>query len=290
MTRDKHRSRRMRVTRLRSRNRQSTNLLGKGTGGGDTGVLRADENGLDSGLFDIHNLVTASKTALNDTSDSLIMLGSLLCPPVLTAERRVLGTGAKVGIVAGVLASLVLIVVAVVAVLHTGERPSLAASIDTAGLSLLASRVSDVEQDPVVAEEEPQMQGGNPVEIEAPPRQEAIEKKSSVQSKRHRSRSARSSKKSSGKSRSALPGRLTRSQVQAGLGAVRRSVKRCGRGKKGPLLVNVVISRKGRVTSARPARPFAGTSVGKCATRAIRRARFPKFNGPRMRVRYPFTL
>jgi hypothetical protein len=87
-----------------------------------------------------------------------------------------------------------------------------------------------------------------------------------------------------------LPKSLTRAQVQSGLKRVAHKVKRCGKKSSGILMMRVVIGKNGRVSQALPTGALAGSKTGKCAARAVRRARFPKFAGSRITVTYPFRL
>jgi hypothetical protein len=74
------------------------------------------------------------------------------------------------------------------------------------------------------------------------------------------------------------------------MSAVAGRVKRCGKGKSGLVVMDVVIGKNGRVVRATPTGALAGTSTGKCAARAVKRAKFPEFSGPRIGVKYPFRL
>ena len=83
---------------------------------------------------------------------------------------------------------------------------------------------------------------------------------------------------------------LTRAQVNAGLRSVASRVKRCNKGDTGIAVIEVVIGKNGRVTRSLATGAYSGTSTGKCFSRAVRRAKFPKFTGSRITVRYPFRL
>ena len=52
--------------------------------------------------------------------------------------------------------------------------------------------------------------------------------------------------------------------------------------------VRLTFAASGRVTSASVPRPFAGTAVGACISRAVRRAVVPPFTLPSFSVSYPF--
>ena len=85
-----------------------------------------------------------------------------------------------------------------------------------------------------------------------------------------------------------LPKTLTRDQVQAGMSKVAGSVKSCGQG--GSISTRVTISGNGKVSGVQILGPHAGTPTGSCAARYIRRASFPRFSDPSLRVKYPFSL
>ncbi len=87
-----------------------------------------------------------------------------------------------------------------------------------------------------------------------------------------------------------LPKNLNRSQVQAGMKSAAGAIKRCGQGAGGTITMSVTIAKTGRVISANATGAHAGTPVGLCAARAARKARFPKFDGPNLKVKYPFKL
>jgi hypothetical protein len=53
--------------------------------------------------------------------------------------------------------------------------------------------------------------------------------------------------------------------------------------------VKVVIGQTGRVASAVSVGPFAGTAVGSCAAKAVRKAKFP-ISQTTLTVKYPFNL
>jgi hypothetical protein len=53
-------------------------------------------------------------------------------------------------------------------------------------------------------------------------------------------------------------------------------------------MVNVVIAKSGKVTSAVVTGKFAGTPTGACVERAVETARFPRSDG--LSTPYPFLL
>jgi hypothetical protein len=74
------------------------------------------------------------------------------------------------------------------------------------------------------------------------------------------------------------------------MNAVAGAVRRCGQGMGGTIKMNVTIANTGRVKSASAMGAHAGTPVGLCAARAVRRAKFPKFQKSTLNVKYPFKL
>jgi hypothetical protein len=93
-----------------------------------------------------------------------------------------------------------------------------------------------------------------------------------------------------GESDSSLPETLNRNQVQDGMNGVAPEVKRCGQGQGGTITMSITIGKTGRIISANATGAHAGTPVGLCAARAVRRATFPKFGGSNLNVKYPFKL
>ena len=88
----------------------------------------------------------------------------------------------------------------------------------------------------------------------------------------------------------ALPEKLTRDQVRAGLDAMRSQVLQCTNGTYGRVLADVTISAPGRVSHAVIEGTFAGTNAGSCMARVLRSAKFPAFSGQDISVRYPFSF
>ncbi len=87
-----------------------------------------------------------------------------------------------------------------------------------------------------------------------------------------------------------VPEKLTKAQVQAGMKSVANAVRACDTsGAGGSVTVQVTIAPNGRVTSANPTGSSAGTPVGLCAARAVRRAKFPATQNS-LNVTYPFKL
>lgn len=82
---------------------------------------------------------------------------------------------------------------------------------------------------------------------------------------------------------------LSREDVQQGMAAVAPAVQSCGQGKGGTITMNMSIGKTGRVSSASATGAFAGTPIGDCAARAVRRAKFPA-SQQNLNVKYPFKL
>jgi anti-sigma factor RsiW len=83
--------------------------------------------------------------------------------------------------------------------------------------------------------------------------------------------------------------KLDRGDVQKGMHVVAGSVKACGKGQLGKVTVKVVIGQTGRVASAVTVGSFAGTAVGSCAAKEVRKAKFP-ISQNTLTVKYPFDL
>jgi hypothetical protein len=85
-------------------------------------------------------------------------------------------------------------------------------------------------------------------------------------------------------------GPISKNAVVAGFNAVRPMVEVCYDMYRIPgiAIVNVVIAKDGRVSSARVTGSFAGTPSGACVERAAKTARFPRSDG--LTTPYPFYL
>jgi hypothetical protein len=77
--------------------------------------------------------------------------------------------------------------------------------------------------------------------------------------------------------------------VQA-LSRVRGLVQTCSAGRGGVAEVELMVVSSGNVTNAVVGGDFAGTSIGSCIARAVRKARFAPFTQTTFRVVYPFAL
>lgn len=90
-----------------------------------------------------------------------------------------------------------------------------------------------------------------------------------------------------------LPAKLSKSQI---LSVVRRNASKI-RGCKskdpnasGNVMVQMVIGKNGRVSSAKSKSPYAGTPIGSCVEGKVKTFRFPQFSGDAMRINMPFRI
>jgi hypothetical protein len=90
-----------------------------------------------------------------------------------------------------------------------------------------------------------------------------------------------------------LPKRLSTSQVKRVMSRANSRMKRCYQKHKKAGLLKVRVTIKGstgRITSATVTGKFSGTPTGRCALRAVRRLRFPKFQNSTQKFSYPYLL
>jgi predicted Zn finger-like uncharacterized protein len=85
-------------------------------------------------------------------------------------------------------------------------------------------------------------------------------------------------------------GPLAKSAVVGGMNAIKPKIQDCYNQFKVPgmAMVNVVIARSGKVTSATVTGKFAGTPTGACVEKAVKAASFPPSDG--LTTPYPFQL
>jgi hypothetical protein len=85
-------------------------------------------------------------------------------------------------------------------------------------------------------------------------------------------------------------GPISKNAVVAGFNAVKPKVEVCydRYGVPGTAMVNVLIAKSGRVSSAVVTGTFAGTPSGACVERAVKTARFPRSDG--LSTFYPLRL
>ena len=88
----------------------------------------------------------------------------------------------------------------------------------------------------------------------------------------------------------ASAGPLAKGAVVAGMNSVKPKVAACYNEFKvqGMAMVNVVIGKSGKVTSATVTGKFAGTPTGACVEKAVKSASFPPSDG--LQTPYPFQL
>jgi hypothetical protein len=86
------------------------------------------------------------------------------------------------------------------------------------------------------------------------------------------------------------PGPLPKNALVAGLNGVRPKVSACYNQFKvpGTAMVNIVIGKSGKVTTATVTGKFAGTPTGTCVEQAVKTASFPPSDG--FSTPYPFQL
>ncbi|MDD9965132.1 MAG: hypothetical protein OXR73_02830 [Myxococcales bacterium] len=82
----------------------------------------------------------------------------------------------------------------------------------------------------------------------------------------------------------------SRQEVVAAMTRVRGLVHACSDGRSGVAEVELVVQSRGVVSRAVVGGDFAGSAVGSCIARAVRKARFPAFQKPTFRIVYPFRL
>jgi hypothetical protein len=88
----------------------------------------------------------------------------------------------------------------------------------------------------------------------------------------------------------AAAGPLAKSAVVSGMNSVKPKVNACYTEFKvgGMAMVNIVIGKSGKVTSATVTGKFAGTPTGGCVEKAVKSATFPPSDG--LTTQYPFVL
>jgi hypothetical protein len=84
---------------------------------------------------------------------------------------------------------------------------------------------------------------------------------------------------------------LSDSAIRSTLAGISPRVAKCGNGEASTVLVKMVVSgQTGRIIDAKPTGKLARTSVGLCVSRAVRLAKFPRFDKERQRVEHRFHL
>jgi predicted Zn finger-like uncharacterized protein len=86
-----------------------------------------------------------------------------------------------------------------------------------------------------------------------------------------------------------LPKQPSKSEVLKAMGGVKGAVSACAKGQNGVAIVNVTVAGStGRVTNAQ-VEGITGPA-GSCIAKAVRRAKFPKFQQSTFKVKFPFRL
>lgn len=99
------------------------------------------------------------------------------------------------------------------------------------------------------------------------------------------------SKQVNAKSPKVLPHKPTAEGLRAAIKVLSPAIRGCAMGGRGRVDMVVVLRSDGSVLSARVAGPpYAGTTGGTCMEGALRKARFPAFSAPRVRLRIPFLI
>lgn len=87
------------------------------------------------------------------------------------------------------------------------------------------------------------------------------------------------------------PATPSRDDVLSAMKAVTGAVKSCGGGQHGTATVAITFrGSTGRVSNAQVSGQFAGSPVGSCVARAVRKAKVPPFTKDSFNVKYPFPL
>jgi len=280
-----------------------------------------------SGLMDIRRLVGAGPDEVYDTGSGVITLSGRLpasppvVPPIQLNHVRQESTDWKIGLFAVILAGAVVISLALAVLLRDSERTVPAVAPEPSpepAAAIVATNTDDIVPSSVASPERSDGERrrtddadlGKNVDVGPPSLPAGASEGGTTTStnkvKKSKKKSANKGKKKSKKKKSksadsvlafaepatdgSRPKTLSRAQVKAGMSRVAGKVKRCGKGTSGLLLMDVVIGKNGRVVRATPTGSMAGTTAGKCASRAVRKAKFPQFSGPRVGVKYPFRL
>jgi hypothetical protein len=274
-----------------------------------------------SGLLDIRSLAHATRAELQVDGNAITLTGlpsAAATPPVLPARPTGIGTEIKIGMGALAVGAVVLLALLAVLAFRGGDQPADPAAGGPPQLTALMLAAVDppTEEAPPTAlldratttarqEEQP---AAAPRAADARPNKVVRGKK---QRNRHERRKlwqrteldallgnalesrarAKPAKRRNDDRNDDRPATLSRAEVSAGLGRVGKRVQqKCGKDRDGVVTVQIVIGRNGRVARARPVGAQAGTGTGKCVARAARKARFPRFSGQPITVKYPFRL
>ncbi len=288
-----------------------------------TGKGKVDQSLIDpiSGMIDLGRLVAAYPTAARNATDSAMYINGAEFPVLAVIPKR---TGPLIKAAAIFGAALVLVVLVVLSTFaltqddgfdfdNAGKAQQLAGLVPLAAVPRADENTAS-QSTPSKVEREAGKQERQSVSL-ADSRHIKAAKYNPERSREKvkgatseidelldgaisRSSRERSQKKSRSNSRAkartvtaSKPHKLSRAQVKSGLDAVSRKVRKCGQGRaSGIITVEVVVKGNGRVARAQPNGSFAGTPVGVCVARAVRRASFPEFTGPRLTIQYPYRF
>jgi len=89
---------------------------------------------------------------------------------------------------------------------------------------------------------------------------------------------------------SGLPATLNKNEIREIMKKLNPQIQKCGEGKIGTLILNLVVSNDGTVKSAKTTGQFASDPAGKCAENAAMGIKFPPFKNPTMNVTYPYVF
>ena len=87
-----------------------------------------------------------------------------------------------------------------------------------------------------------------------------------------------------------LPATLSKNQIRTVMQKLNPKIMKCGEGKVGNLILNLVVNNDGSVKSAKASGEFANDPTGKCAENVAKGAKVPPFKNPTMTVTYPYRF
>jgi len=247
-----------------------------------------------TGLADIQGMIADRRPdLLREASDLITLTGIRAAPaigpplvaPVALGPGRdgAEGLGARLGVAAFIVLSAALLALAIGLFFSKGGHPRPAKAPSSPAMIVVKS--TGVDRVAAIAAAKKEMPASNAAlavgPVRAPTADKAARARDGAAAKAAAARAPRDR---------SLPVALTREQVSKGFRAVGPTVKRrCEGTGSGVVVVEAVISGSGRISRARAADTGA-TSAGKCVARAVKRARFPRFGGDPITVRYPFVL
>lgn len=87
-----------------------------------------------------------------------------------------------------------------------------------------------------------------------------------------------------------LPATLNKNQIRSVMKKLNPKIMKCGEGKVGTLILNLIVNNDGSVKSAKASGQFANNPTGKCAEKIAMKAKFPSFKNQTMNVTYPYVF